>query len=305
MNSRHSPADVDTWKTQGFVLIQDFFNREEIAPILKDFQQLYTEQRSQPGSATELDLKADGQIGGFHPKQFLHFDTLPYQASEAINLISLHPALISFAQDLLGVEKVHLYQSHTWAKYTGEADYDQPFHCDFGNHTLTVPADNPGHRTVDFVVYISDVTDELGALRYVTKPDSNEIIGQHEITAPQEVQIPLKQRERSAAAPSGTLLAHSIDTFHRGSNLTADKGFRFTMTMGYKAAGNDMIGFHVWQDAADRPWAKILNNASPEQLLCLGIPLPGDAFWSPRTLRLTQSRWPDWDMHAYEENQSG
>ena len=305
MNRRHKSSDVDTWKTQGFVLIQDFFSKEEITPVLKDFQQLYTEKSSLPGSGTETNKKTTEQIGKFHPKQFLHFDNLPYLASEAINLISLHPALICLAQDLLSTEKVHLYQSHTWAKYTGEADYDQPFHCDFGNHTLTVPADNPIDRTVDFIVYISDVTDELGALRYVTKPDSAAVVGEHELTAPEEVQNLLKQRERSAAAPSGTLLAHSIDTFHRGSNLTAENGFRFTMTMGYKAAGNDMIGFHVWQDAAGRPWEKILNNASPEQLRCLGIPLPGDAFWTSRTLRLTQSRWPHWNMQTYVENQSG
>ena len=64
--------------------------------------------------------------------QFKNINSLPYNASSAINLISLHPQLIAFAKALLGVPDVHLYQSHTWAKYTGEADYDQKFHCDFG-----------------------------------------------------------------------------------------------------------------------------------------------------------------------------
>ncbi|MBT3425107.1 MAG: hypothetical protein HOL98_03875 [Gammaproteobacteria bacterium] len=301
MISRHTSADVNTWIQQGFVVIPDFFNKEEITPVLEDFKQLYTGQGNPDSNSTELNTKTGEQIGGFHPKQFLHFDTLPYAASEATNLLSLHPALIDFSKDLLGAEQVHLYQSHTWAKYTGEADYDQPFHCDFGNHTLTVPGDNPIHRTVDFIVYITDVTDELGALRYVTKPDSAEVIGDQQLVAQAELQSQLKQRERSAAGPAGTLVAHSIDTFHRGSNLTAENGFRFTMTMGYKAAGNDMIGFHVWQEAPNRPWAKILDNATPEQLQCLGIPLPGDAFWTPRTVKLTQARWPDWNMQAYAE----
>jgi len=34
-------------------------------------------------------------------------------------------------------------------------------------------------------------------------------------------------------------------------------------------------------------------------LACLGIPEPGAAYWSPRTLKLTQDRWPDWDMSPY------
>jgi hypothetical protein len=31
----------------------------------------------------------------------------------------------------------------------------------------------------------------------------------------------------------------------------------------------------------------------------LGIPLPGDAFWTKRTLEQSQTRWPNWDMAAY------
>jgi hypothetical protein len=59
------------------------------------------------------------------------------------------------------------------------------------------------------------------------------------------------------------------------------------------------VSFHVWQQAMNRPWDKVINHASPEQLACLGIPEPGDPYWSPRTLKLTQDRWPDWDMTPY------
>ncbi|MBX9729995.1 MAG: hypothetical protein K2X59_01590, partial [Sphingomonas sp.] len=50
-----------------------------------------------------------------------------------------------------------------------------------------------------------------------------------------------------------------------------------------------------------RPWKKLIYNASPEQLACVGIPLPGDAFWSATTIARTQQRWPDWDMTPYRE----
>ena len=96
-------------------------------------------------------------------------------------------------------------------------------------------------------------------------------------------------------------MAHGIDTFHRGTNLTEPNGHRLTMTVGYKAVGNEMIGYHVWQIGENRPWEVIFANAEPEQLECLGIPLPGDRYWNERTLKLTQSRWPDWDMAAYFE----
>ena len=279
--------------------LKDFFTSEEIQPILSDFERLYNQGRERENQGTVIHMKKEGQIDATHPKQFINIDTLPYDGSAAMNLISMHPALIAFAKDLLGVPKVHLYQSHTWAKFTGEADYDQSFHCDFGNHTLTVPSDQEAARTVDFVLYLTDVTDDLGALHYVTKPDAYSVLGEGAISAPDAKQSALHEHERSASGPSGTLLAHGIDTFHRGTNLIAPNGKRYTMTVGYKAAGNDMIAFHVWQSAADRSWDKVIEHGTPEQLEVLGIPLPGDKFWTLRTLKLSQKRWPNWDMSRY------
>tara|TARA_Y100001934_G_scaffold104715_1_gene128813 strand:- start:1081 stop:2004 length:924 start_codon:yes stop_codon:yes gene_type:complete len=296
---RFTQAHVDEWREQGFVIIPGFFDEAEISPVRADYESIYGSVGE--GDGTPLDKKEDGALGAPSPLQFKNIDTLPYAGGAEMNLISLHPELIAFARALLDAPQVHCYQSHTWAKYTGEADYDQGFHCDFGNHTLTVPSDEPRLRTVDFIFYLTDVTDAHGALHYVTKPDAYELLGEGAVFVPPERQWDLQARERSAAGQAGTLVAHGIDTFHRGTNLTAPNGKRFTMTVGYKAAGNDMIAFHIWQSAANRPWDNVLNAASPEQLECLGIPRPGSPFWSERTLAFTQQRWPKWDMTRYFE----
>lgn len=293
---RFSAAHVNEWRDSGFLLIEDFFRRDEIDAIVDDYERLYGERR------TDTRPETPELAGQFNKYQFRNIHMLPYDASVTTNLMSLHPALIELAKALLGVDKVHLYQSHTWAKFTGGANYEQPLHCDFGNHTLTVPSDSLAERTVDFIVYLTDVTDAHGALHYVTKPDAESVLGKGRITAGADQQATLQANEKSAAAPAGALLAHSIDTFHRGTNLTAKHGYRYTMTIGYKAAGNDQIGFHVWQTGAGRDWTPILANGTPAQLECLGIPLPGDPFWTERTLKLTQSRWPQWDMRAYIES---
>ncbi len=293
---RFNQQHIDEWRNDGFTTIPNFFSETEYGPVLADFEVMYP---NVPTAKPLVLSTEDDQIVN-RPKQFANIHNLPYNGSAAINLISLHPQLIAFARALLGVQEVHLYQSHTWAKFTGEADYDQAFHCDFGNHTLTVPADEPAARTVDFIFYLTDVTDAHGALRYVTKPDVKKALGRTALAAPDEhQQTALRKYERSAAVPAGSLLAHGIDTMHRGANLTAPNGRRLSMTVGFKAAGNDAIGFHVWQQAPNRPWAQVINHATPDQLACLGIPRPGDPFWSTRTLKLTQARWPEWDMSDY------
>ncbi|HCG69536.1 MAG TPA: hypothetical protein DE147_03705 [Gammaproteobacteria bacterium] len=297
MDKRYQQQDIETWHQDGALVIPNFFNTAEVAPVRADYERLYGCAGRGDGHSLSVDTGAPA--GLFHSKQFMNIDALPYDGSAEMNLLSLHPAITSLAAALLGTEKIQLYQSHTWAKFTGEADYDQPFHCDYGNHTLTVPAEDASARTVNFIIYISDVTDPLGAMHYVPKPAADLILGPRAITAPTEQQLRLKAKQRSAAAPAGSIVAYSIDTFHRGTNMTEAQGLRYTMTVSYKRADNANIGFHVWQSGSERPWQAVINDASPTQLGYLGIPLPGDAFWTELTLQQCQTRWPDWDMQAY------
>jgi hypothetical protein len=299
---RFSAAHVQQWRDEGFLVLERFFTEAEYEPVLQDFEVLYKDAGKGDGVGEPLVLKPEVSRAS-RGMQFKNIHVLPYEGSSAINLISLHPELIALAKALLGVNDVRLYQSHTWAKYTGEADYDQEFHCDYGNHTLLVPSDDPAQRTVDFIFYLTDVTIAHGALRYVTKPDVLEALGRPAISVPSEQdQEALRKKERAAVVPAGSLVAHGIDTLHRGSNLTAPGGRRFSMTVGYKAAGSDHIGFHVWQAARYRaPWNPIFQHATPEQLACLGVPRPGEAFWTPRTLELAKVRWPDWDLRQYAD----
>lgn len=303
MSQGFQQHQIDQWREQGALLLPNFFSAQDIDPIYRDYERIYG--TSGIGSGETLRVATDVATGAFHPKQFANMDTLPYDGGVAMNLISLHPRLMALASELLGCDKIQLYQSHTWAKFTGDADYDQPFHCDFSNHTLTVPAEEPSQRTVNFVIYISPVSDDLGAMHYVHKDDAYEILGLGAVGAPPEHQAALREVQRSAAAPAGSVVAYSIDTFHRGTNMTAPGGLRYTMTVSFKRADNANIGFHVWQHAAHRPWHQVMNHGTPQQLACLGIPVPGDPFWTPRTLGQCQKRWPDWDMQAYRDALAG
>lgn len=297
---RFSRAHVEQWHHDGFVIIERFFEAREWEPVLHDFEALYRHAGEGGGASGLYQAQRGAAEETDYGRQFINIHVLPYEGSSAINLLSLHPELIALARALLGVADVRLYQSHTWAKYTGQANYEQEFHCDYGNHTLVVPADAPALRTVDFVVYLTDVTLEHGPMRYVTKPDVLRVLGREALGAPSPgEQAALREVERAVVVPAGSIVAHGIDTMHRGSDLTAPNGRRFSMTVGYKAASSEHIAFHVWQSTRERPWHRVINHATPEQLACLGIPRPGHPFWTARTLQLTQARWPGWNMAEY------
>lgn len=294
---RFSQTDVDTWSKDGAVLIENFFRTDEITLVHDEFVSLYGTKGRRPEE--EHGKPAPGQFNAF---QFQNIDNMPFQNAPHLSLLGVHPALIEFARAALRTEDVYLYQSHSWAKYSGDTDYTQPFHCDFKNHTLTVPSDDVSLRTINIMIYASDVTLRHGAISYVPQSISDQIVGEDRKmflgTSPAE-QAALEKAEQRGVGKAGSIFAYGIDVYHRGMNLTAPDGYRFTLTASFKAAGNDMIGYTAWPFHFMQPWHYIFDTATPNQLACLGVPRPGDPFWTERTLRRAQERWPNWDMSAY------
>lgn len=303
MNTRFDASHVDAWRRDGGVLIERFFTPAEVAAVQADFERVFGRVA---GADEALDRKQPGQVGRFHPAQFASIQPVPVDCSPALNLIGVHPALIAFAKAALECEHVHVYQCQAWAKFTGDADYDQPFHCDFSNHTLTVPSEDVTKNSVTILCYFSDVTDAHGPMNYVTRPDSVAIAGpeahlQQDAETQRALQQQLAARSRSSASPAGSVFPYAIDVFHRGTNLTAPNGHRFALMTCFKKAGDDSIGFTAWPFHHTKPWRNIVEHGTPEQLACFGIQRPGDPFWTEVTLARAQLRYPGWDLTPYRE----
>jgi len=312
MTIRFNDAHVDTWRKEGAVVVHEFFNDKEINDVTKDFEIIFPGRKAEDKT---LNKKKKGEFGNKLPlqlsgepmgkttmDQFKNFENIPFDCSSSLNLIAVHPSLIEFARSALKTNDVRLYQAQAWAKFTGEADFDQAFHCDFGNHTLTVPSQDECLNSITFIIYFTDVTEQHGPTHYVNRTDSNGFEGMRRFLKNREDiehQKELRKFEHSAAGPAGTLLAYGIDVFHRGTNLTEPGGYRYAMTSCFKKAGNDSIGYTSWPWHFTKPWQNIFEHATPDQLNCFGVPMPGDPFWNEETLSLAQLRYPNWNMSEY------
>jgi len=298
---RFTADDVGTWRREGVTLIPDFFTSQEVQAVRADFEKVFGRSA---GSDQALDKKREGQVGRFHKTQFQTLDAIPFEGAPALNLIGVHPALMAFAKAALETDHVHLYQCQAWAKFTGDSDYDQPFHCDFSNHTLTVPSEDTLKNSVTIISYFTDVSEAHGAMHYVTRTDSAKVAGpeaslSNDPAAHAALQASLKPYGRSSASRAGTAIPYSIDVYHRGTNLTAPNGCRFAVMACFKKAGDESIGFHAWQFHHTRPWREVFSIATPEQLACFGVQRPGDPFWTETTLARAQVRYPEWDLSPY------
>lgn len=299
MSARFTPNHIEAWRRDGGVLIENFFTPDEVRAVQADFRTVFARSG---GAAEPMVRRKAGEIGRFNAAQFATFEAVPFDCSPALNLIGVHPALIAFARAALDCADVHLYQCQAWAKFTGDADYDQPFHCDFSNHTLTVPSEDATRNSVTILCYFSDVTDAHGAMHYVTRTDSARVAGpEASLGGDPELQQRLLPFERSSAAPAGSIFPYSIDVFHRGTNMTAPGGSRYAVMACYKRAGDDSVGYHAWPFHHLKPWHCIFDHATPEQLACFGVKPPGDPFWTATTLARAAARYPGWDLTPYRD----
>jgi len=302
MNDRFNATHVDAWRRDGGVLIERFFNADEVAAVRRDFAAVFGRTA---GASEPMVKKKPGEIGRFDAAQFTTFEAVPFDCSPALNLIGVHPELVAFARAALESERVHLYQCQVWAKFTGDADYDQPFHCDFVNHTLTAPSEDARRNCVTILCYFSDVTEAHGPAHYVARSDSEAFAGPEvTLAGDRTLQDRLRPFERSTAAPAGSIFPYSIDVYHRGTNMSAPGGHRYAVMACYKRAGDESIGYHAWQFHHMKPWQRIFDHATPEQLACFGVQPPGDPFWTEITLARAQARYPNWDMTAYRKKVS-
>ena len=290
---------VDEWRRHGAVVVKDIFSQKEIISVQEDIEKVFGYKRG------SLPTIKNQQEYTTNEKQFLNFENIPFECSPFLNLIGVHPYLIDFAKEALNTSNVILYQSQAWAKYAGETDFEQSFHCDYGNHTLTVPSSDMTDNSITFLMYFSDVSEEHGPAHYVRRGDSEKInkIAEKFLSGVDSnaLQQSLKPYERTTAGPSGTIFAYGIDIFHRATNITKPGAHRYAVTSCFKKAENDKIGFTAWPYHQHKPWRIIFENGSPEQLNCFGVPLPGDPFWSKDTIRLANLRYPGWNMAEYKK----
>ncbi len=297
MKKYYSKREIKKWNDEGAVLLFDIFKDKEIKSVKKDIEKVYLYKKGgQP------KIHNERKVISFSEDQFLNFDNIPFDCSPALNLICVHPQLISFAKDALGSKQVRLYQSQAWAKYAGETDYEQPFHCDFMNHTITAPSTQSHYNSITFLIYFSDVTEKHGPAHFVSKKNiknNNKLMKMYLSGLSSQLHEKLSPFEQSTAGPAGTIFAYGIDVFHRATNITVPGGYRYAVTACFKKTGNDSIGYTAWPYHQHKPWNIIFENATPDQLSCFGVPQPGNDYWSKDTIELTQTRFPKWNSKDY------
>ena len=235
--------------------------------------------------------------------------------SVTLNLLAVHERLVDLAAELLDDADLRAYSIELWAKYTGAADYEQPFHRDYLAHSVVVPDADAPPSQVELFVYLSDVGEDDGPLtllprRYATGEPAlpnwypaydGGRDGEHAGWVSPVGRPEWYVHEHRAVGPAGTVIAYRVDTFHRGTNLRRPGGARFTIHTNLRRADHDWIGRRGWPDAAagNTAWTEFVTAATPRQLALFGVPPPGHPYWNDRTRRGLAERYPGVDADRW------
>ena len=293
------------WHTDGFVILPAFIPADELEPAVGELPSQFP---TAEGFHDGTDARRDRFIGD----EFAGIDTFPFSSTE-LSLVAVSERLLELARVLLGDSDLHMYTAESWAKFTGACDYDQDLHRDYLNHTILVPSTAPGCRQVEMFVFLTDVPEELGPPHLVPRRHTDHLPavpnwflkpGQaSESRYTDDSGSPaLYAAEVSAAGPAGTVIAFDPGTLHRGTALTAARGARYSVQVGFRPAHlhwGQRVGWAVRSFTPE--WSAFVSRATVRQLQALGFPAPGHPYWTRETLAGVALRYPHLDLSPWEQ----
>ena len=282
------------YREHGYAIVENFLTDQELSGALNDFDQVV------PGW---VDFARDpsGPKPHYYNEPFPDQRGIPHfpYKGKTLNTLSFHPELRRFSQMMCEGEDVYCEQSHLSYKASGQGNFDQAMHCDYGNHNLAYPPDRAKYWQTAFLYYFTDVTPECGPTAVCSKTHYPErILVPAGYTREQRPEI--YDNEVKVTVPAGSLLIYSMRTFHRGTAITGDNHGRLGMFVTYAPREGRWMGIVGWPvSAGKREFRQWIESATVDERTAIGFPEPGHDYWTDETLDGVSGRFPGLDMTPY------
>ncbi len=288
------------YREHGYAVVEEFLTAEELAGILVELEQLlpgWVEYCRDPSLPKPANWDSSERPAGALAYRF------PFPGSY-LNAVTLHPDLVEFATNMAAGSEMYCEQSHLNFKCKDHAfDRDQNMHCDYGNHTLVYPPDDPKYWQTAYLLYYTEVTENHAPTAVCSRHHYPEKII-WPIHYSRDNRPALYNHEVKLTVPAGSLFIYSMRTFHRGTPFLADGG-RLAHFITYAPAAWKWLGIMGWSAQAIKPeYRAWVETASLEQRELFGFPPPGHPYWTKETLAGVSARYPGMDMAPYRINVS-
>jgi ectoine hydroxylase-related dioxygenase (phytanoyl-CoA dioxygenase family) len=281
------------WDTHGWCVIEHVVPAPELHAAQRSLARLFPTPAEMASSSDETTASWRSWDASW--------PEFPFHSSR-LNALVLHDRVLRVAEGLLQTAHLQCYMGIITAKYAHQSSgYNQLLHTDFPNHMLVVPRHDVGFQQVEFFVYLTDVTTEDGATRFVSRQRTAHIpVECHTLSYEEYAEI--YDDPSTAAAPAGSLVAYRPDVYHRSIDITDPTRHRIMLHVSFKARDAVWGGYQAWPFRGFSPeLSKWVQQATPRQLTVFGFPEPGHPYWTEDTLDGVQARYPGLDMTPYRD----
>jgi hypothetical protein len=292
--------EIDLWHTRGWVVIDGLIGTDEIDDAREDLWEMYPtpeEYHADPDGEAGTKLRHGSPREATVLGQFIGLRVFPFAGKGALNRLCVHPSIIDVMSRVMRTPDVRLYQTQTWAKFTGDADYEQDMHCD-ANHSIIAPVMRAPWWHVEGFLFLSDIDAGCGPTAITSLAET----ATRDINArPTRAEDPgLYAAEQHATGVRGSFLIYRPDVFHRGTSMTVEGASRFLFNISYRATPADFVNYHAPQSRASGPdYVAFVSSLDRRQLEVIGFPLPGHPVWDAELVEATQRRYPAMDLDPW------
>ena len=244
MSGRRAGDDeVSAWQTDGWVVLHDLVDTDVIDAAAADLWTVFPKPdkfhddpaRYIPRARTRRHCGAAiprcrSTVPWFRPDQHRWGHEFPFMGSGALNRLYVHPGDRRLRRTRRSRRATSACTNRTSsARYTGDADYEQPMHTD-RNHSFLPSVPGPPWWHVEMFVYLTDVDDDCAPTHAAKLRDSTGR-STNDVFFPENDPELVRGRNIAAVAKRGSVLAYRNEVFHRGVDITRPRGSRFLLTV--------------------------------------------------------------------------
>ena len=304
---------INEWKTKGYTIIKGAIDNN----LLKECEN-FMKKKYNTIEKCCTDFGSNGE--------------LEFPSNTILDKLSIHEGIIKIVQQLLSTEKISLIQSDAWSKAgiennNAQSNQSQRIHMDYGNNMFLHPSNWENPEAVSAIIYFSDTKKTEGATSLVPKNDiTKHLYKKPYINMPGQANLPFINNKEKAEEyfynndkeiyeyrkelynneiqphfEVGDILFYRLDLWHRGNKVKKGE-IRNVMNLAWKKS--ECYWINNWNPGWTRKMyygflEKMFISMSPLQRSVLGVPLPGEKYWTKEKLELLKLRYPTINISLY------
>ncbi len=263
---RLTDKHLDTFREQGFVVVENFYPEEKRADVAAAIRETHPPWETMKDCEPEK-LSPPGLLKARFP-----FDNMLF------NELTIDWDLVSFVQRALETEAIHFRYAHNWARYPADLP-PHKLHMDNGNNSLLPPVGGAQYGQISSWYFPEEVAEDQAPMLIIPKQYGRDM-----------------SKSQVLAVPAGTQMIFNTHIWHTATRFKRKDTQRYSVTRIYGRAD------HYWEGVAyftnlgrNENFRKFIGTLTAREREVFRFPPVGHPIYTSANLALLEGQYPGWN----------